>query len=82
MTIRITGGGGATPRYWGDLASEPTAWTYSGSAYANTTVMRLYQWTGTTWKAIYNLSLVIDRLLLETGDKILLENGTDAILLE
>jgi len=66
-------------KYFGDAVSDPVDPWLVGSAYANTSDMKLYRWNGSAWVEKYNLTGF--RILLETGDNILLETG-DKILME
>jgi hypothetical protein len=53
-----TGSGSVYPRYYGDSASAPVATAVDNSAYADTTLMQLFQFSSGVWNAIYNLSSI------------------------
>lgn len=65
----------------GVLASAPSS-PQQGWMYINSGDNVLYIYYGSTWQALHTLSLLLNYLLLETGDSILLEDGVSKLALE
>jgi len=68
------------PRYYGDLATNPSGYILTNSGVANTSDLILYQYIGGVWKAIYSLVTLVSYLLKEDGGKLLTEDGNKLIL--
>ena len=53
-----TGTGVVYPRYYGDDVAPPVVTAVDGSAYADTVLMQLFQFSSGVWNAIYNLTTI------------------------